>query len=153
MPHVLIVTSSASERLALLELLQMEGFVAFGVSSSSEAVAVQAELCAEGILIDVNARDCTNLRFIQDLRRGAPHARIIAMTNAPECQLTETGDYCRTEAVLRAAGVNAVISKPITLSVLVELLQRSGLKRCQSGIREKSPVTAGHPRLQAKRGA
>ena len=116
MKRVLVVDDDRQMVRTLCDILSLYGWDAEPRYSGEEAVAAMAEREFDAVLMDVRMQGINGVEALAQIRRLRPNARVILMTA-----------YSSTELLDRAVeeGALQVLSKPVQLPVVLELLKRT----------------------------
>jgi CheY-like chemotaxis protein len=116
-PTVLVVEDHDDTRLLLKLLLEHEGYVIMEVADGLEAVEIAARECPDLVLMDGSLPGLDGLSATRRMREqeSLRHVPIIALSG-------HTGQEFRAEA--RAAGCDALITKPLDFSQLLNTLNQ-----------------------------
>ena len=80
MQTVLIVDDDEETRTVLQAVLRKAGFSVFAVATGEEAVRLCRSQRIDVVLLDIWMPEKDGLETLMDIRRGAPEARIVAMS-------------------------------------------------------------------------
>ena len=111
--RLLLVDDDASVRDSLSEVLVVEGYVVIPAQDGQEAVALAAAAPVDIVLLDLNMPRKNGWDTFEQLTREHPGLPIIIVTARP---------YQLFTAV--AAGVGALLEKPIDIPILLRTIQR-----------------------------
>lgn len=116
-PTVLVVDDDQDYGDALCALLQSGGRQAIGALSGREALALlRAGLQPDAVLLDLNLGDMSGERFLAEMRRSAPYARVPVVLMSGSHEVREVAE--------RHPEVAGVLPKPPSPERLEEELKR-----------------------------
>jgi CheY-like chemotaxis protein len=112
---ILIVDDDASVRLMLARVLSDEGYGVLTAASSEAAVGLAGTMAFDLIVLDLNMPGRDGWETIKELaaKKLAPPASVIIITARPNQQ-----------AAAQAAGVEAVMEKPLDFPRLIETVSQ-----------------------------
>jgi two-component system, response regulator, stage 0 sporulation protein F len=116
MATILIIDDNAAIRCTLSMALSHAGYTVLVAATGVDGLEQCQEHQIDLILTDIFMPGTDGLTVIAILKRGRPHAKIIAMTGA-----SGEKDFLDAANVL---GAHAIIHKPIDLSRLREMLKK-----------------------------
>jgi CheY-like chemotaxis protein len=117
--RVLLVDDYSDLAEVMAELLRAEGLDVTTALSGREALVVAAAFRPQLLLCDLNLPDMSGLDVVRGLRSHPATEEVYAVILTA---MREAEQTCRSEA--EALGVNAFISKPITLEAIRTLTQK-----------------------------
>lgn len=108
MTRILLVDDDDMSRGAIHKMLERAGYDVQSTGNGSEALAMYGRAPAELVITDLIMPDKDGLEIIQELRRGNPKVRILAISGGGRVNANE---YL---AVARKFGAAGVLSKPFS---------------------------------------
>jgi len=112
--NVLLIDDDLMVRQALGQALEVENYHVVPAANRDEAMREIARHSIDIILLELNPRGENGREILQDLTTLQPYLPVVAMTARPE----------HHEANPSAHGVDALLEKPLNLSLLLQTLDR-----------------------------
>jgi DNA-binding response OmpR family regulator len=110
---ILLIDDDAMVRQALGQALTIENYQVVPAANRLEALREVSQQRIDIVLVDLNPRSGNGWETLQHLTALQPHLPVVAMTARPE----EHGTRSSTP------GVDALLEKPLNLSVLLHILR------------------------------
>jgi CheY-like chemotaxis protein len=108
MKRILLVDDDDLSRGAVHKMLERSGYIVFSTGTGQEALAQYRREPPDLVITDLIMPDVDGLEIIQELRRGNPTVRILAISGGGRVDAEE---YL---SVARKFGAAEVLSKPFT---------------------------------------
>ncbi len=108
MKRILLVDDDDLSRGAVHKMLERSGYAVFSTGTGQEALAHYRRDMPDLVITDLIMPDVDGLEIIQELRRGDPGVRILAISGGGRI---DAEDYL---SVARKFGAAEVLSKPFT---------------------------------------
>ena len=131
--HLLVVDDVAANRAVLRALLTADGHVVTGAENGAEAVALTSRDRFDVVLMDVRMSVMDGIEATRRIRKLPGEAGSTPIVGISADVMPETTHACL------AAGMSAMLSKPIERDALVTTLRRLELHRYQAPVRERTP--------------
>src|SRR5206468_1835676 len=131
--NILLIDEDLMVRQALGQALAMENYHVVSAANGHEALREVEQHLIDIVLLDLNPRRENGRETLERLAALQPHLPVVAMTARPE----------QYEPDSKAQGVDALLEKPLNLSVLLQTLNE--LKSQPPNPRRQAPVTGVAP--------
>jgi len=132
--HLLVVDDVAANRAMMRALLTSDGHLVTAAENGAEAVALTARDRFDAVLMDVRMPVMDGIEATRRIRKLPGEASATPIIAISADVMPETTRTCL------AAGMNAILSKPIERDALVATLRRLELQRYRPVVREAAPV-------------
>jgi CheY-like chemotaxis protein len=136
--HLLVVDDVATNRAVLRALLTADGHLVTGAENGAEAVTLTSQDRFDVVLMDVRMPVMDGIEATRRIRKLPGEAGSTPIIGISADVMPETTRACL------AAGMSAMLAKPIERDVLVTTLRRLELHRYQPPVREMAP-SEGEP--------
>jgi signal transduction histidine kinase/ActR/RegA family two-component response regulator len=136
--HLLVVDDVATNRAVLRALLTADGHLVTGAENGAEAVTLTSRDRFDVVLMDVRMPVMDGIEATRRIRKLPGEAGSTPIIGISADVMPETTRACL------AAGMSAMLAKPIERDVLVTTLRRLELHRYQPPVREMAP-SEGEP--------
>lgn len=117
MTRILLVDDDDLSRGAVHKMLERSGYAVFSTGTGQEALAHYRREPSDLVITDLIMPDVDGLEIIQELRRGNPAVRILAISGGGRVDAEE---YL---SVARKFGAAEVLSKPFTSQELKQAVE------------------------------
>jgi CheY-like chemotaxis protein len=131
--HLLVVDDVAANRAVLRALLTADGHLITGAENGAEAVALTSRDRFDVVLMDVRMSVMDGIEATRRIRKLPGEAGSTPIIGISADVMPETTRACL------AAGMSAMLAKPIERDALVSTLRRLELHRYQPSVREMAP--------------
>jgi signal transduction histidine kinase/FixJ family two-component response regulator len=132
--HLLVVDDVAANRAMMRALLTSDGHLVTAAENGAEAVALTARDRFDAVLMDVRMPVMDGIEATRRIRMLPGEAGATPIIAISADVMPETTRTCL------AAGMNAMLAKPIERDALVATLRRLELQRYQPVARERAPA-------------
>jgi two-component system, NtrC family, response regulator HydG len=116
MKRVLVVDDDKQMVRTLCDILRLHGWEAHARYSGEEAVAAVDEMDFSVVLMDVRMEGMNGVEALAQIRRKRPRAKVVLMTAYSSAELLRQAEI---------EGALHILSKPVQLPVLIELLGKA----------------------------
>jgi CheY-like chemotaxis protein len=110
---VLVVDDNLSMAESLRDVLELEGFIAYGVNSGADALAILGEHAVDILLTDVIMPEMDGVALYRATRKTHPGMRTFLMTAYSADGLIQKG---------MAEGIKTIFNKPVDIDLLLSIL-------------------------------
>jgi len=133
--HLMVVDDVAANRAMMRALLTSDGHLVTAAANGAEAVALTAQDRFDAVLMDVRMPVMDGIEATRRIRELPGEAGSMPIIAISADVMPETTRTCL------AAGMNAILAKPIERDALVATLRRLELHRYQPSAREPAPIS------------